>query len=952
MPILYDLQGKPVEIPEEQVPAALASGKFGFSTPEVKMVDPESGRVLTGPAGEVSEMYRRGYRLESEEEKRLRERKETYGGLKGEAITFGHGMAKAATFGMVDVAGKAIGGKAYTEDIKQYDAENPWSGPAGEMTTIIGSLALPGGQAKALQGLGKLSAPIKSVAKLGRAAERGTLKLMGGPGQGLARRALTKGTSMATGAGIEGGIYGAGEFISETALGNEELTAENLMSHVKSGILWGGAAGGGLGASGEVIGKVLGTGKAFAKRSAKSITKLYERARGVKAAEGLEEALEKSIGKPLKPGMVDKISGAYYGFDPKKMTRLKDPAALERAIKGAELREIATKRLGDLKDEIVRLHDDITKKGIGIEKFKGIRSVIDEADAIRSIDGSRTILDTARRDMDGWIMRGEAEFADPGAIKAMKGAIESADDTIRAAIKSDRPDAVAQAFMKMDSTKRTLQKRIARLWRKADKSDANWATIDGLEATEKSIREYLENPQVWGASAANKQVKANRAWVRKLKKKHKEIEFSELYETEEEGFAPIFKTNRKKLKRTIDKAGLEVNKFDEEFINRFVDDQLEPARAIAEVYDLDPKYIKKVQRMDDLGREFKAEWDKIKETVSLENQLAEITQKSNTMQSMMPWGVGAGMGYMLGGEEGAAIGLALSPFTNPGRYMQLRAALHRLSGETSAQIGKAIKSYIKKATGKIKPEKAKGIIAPTSVKVLQKSNWGDTKTKDKDRYQAFERRSKELTEFVSNPVMAAERVKSKTSTVGEVAPKVAEQMQAKAMQAAKFLYDKMPKPKSKPTLIAGKFKPHEVDLVRWERYVLAAQTGIKALLDEMQAGMPTRETVDAIKKIYPVQYAQVVTTIAGKIPELQKLLPYKEQINLSVLFGVPVHYTMEPSFVATMKMISMQPGPGEMPPPGEKPKKKPRQRKNIYKKMDFAKTALTDDQRVAAKTVA
>jgi hypothetical protein len=82
---------------------------------------------------------------------------------------------------------------------------------------------------------------------------------------------------------------------------------------------------------------------------------------------------------------------------------------------------------------------------------------------------------------------------------------------------------------------------------------------------------------------------------------------------------------------------------------------------------------------------------------------------------------------------------------------------------------------MKKVSGKVKPvaEKAKRIVGPTAQKVLQDSNWGDRRTKDKSRFDAFEKRSKELTEFVNNPQMAADRVTKNTEAISDAAPNVA-----------------------------------------------------------------------------------------------------------------------------------------------------------------------------------
>lgn len=904
------------------------------------------GELYDVPAAEIAEMSRRGYRLESESEAKKRQLQEEYGGTGSEIATFAHGVGKALSFGALDVAGKAIGGDAYAETVKKLKEANPDASLAGEIAGITGALFMPGGQSKAMQGLSKLAAPVKSVAKLGRAVERGTLKALGGPKGGLIRQSLARGGSLGTGAGVEGALYGAGEFISEAALGEIEPTAENFLAHAKTGLMWGGAAGGALGAAGPLIGKVLGSGKAFAKNSGRSIRRLWERATGRKAVDGLDEALEQAIIKPLEPSLANKAYGAFYDFDPKKMERLSDPKNLERARKGAELREAATGKLGGYMDEMNKLSDEITEEGIGKAKYRGIREVQEQADVVSATQEATGMLQSAHSRLDEMLAAGTAEYANPAAIKQARDAIKSANkvlttDMHKLAAGVGAEDMIAKAYIKLDQTKRTLQKRIKRLWRRIDKDDPQWTTIDELTKIETAIRENLENPKLWGAGITTRQIKSNRGWVQKLKKKHMISKFSELYE--EVAYKPIFKTNRKTLKNAIDHSGLETNKFPEEYLDNFVDDQLAPARAIAEAFELGPKYQAKIKQMDELAGKFKKEWDTIKETVGLENQLAEITQKSNAMGSLMPGLGAAGVGYMVGGEEGAAIGLALSPFTNPGRKLQLQAAIARISGDMGQNINKAIKGYINKASGKVKLAAAKGkrIVGPTAQKVLQESNWGDKRTKDKSRLEAFHRRAKELNDFVGNPQLAADRLTKNTEAVSDVAPKLATAIQVKALNAATFLHNKMPKATRGTSLLEPKFQPSEVDLIRWERYVEAVADPT-VLLRDLAKGMLTRETVEAVERVYPKMYEQIVLSIAEQIPALRDELPYKEKINLSTLFQLPVDRTMEPRFYQTMQMIAAA-------PPPEAAQQSKSAAGAVWGKMKAGQVALTETQRVQAE---
>jgi len=106
--------------------------------------------------------------------------------------------------------------------------------------------------------------------------------------------------------------------------------------------------------------------------------------------------------------------------------------------------------------------------------------------------------------------------------------------------------------------------------------------------------------------------------------------------------------------------------------------------------------------------------------------------------------------------------------------------------------------------------------------------------------------------------------------------------------------------------------------------------------------MLTPEEVDALRANYPRMYERIVMTLIEQTPELQDKLPYKEQVQLSILIPeVSIHPTMEPEFLAAMGTIGILPPP--LPPQGEK---QPRSKLGSYSKLSVDNASLTDTQRV------
>lgn len=137
---------------------------------------------------------------------------ETYGTPAQQAIAGIEGVARGATLGLSDVAERGLG-ISTPEAMAARQRENPWTSGLGTAAGAAGIGALTGGGSLVAEGLG---------------------------GGALAG---------AVGLGAEGAVFGAGNAVSEAALGDGQLNGEKLLSHMG----WGAALGG---AAGSVFGKL------------------------------------------------------------------------------------------------------------------------------------------------------------------------------------------------------------------------------------------------------------------------------------------------------------------------------------------------------------------------------------------------------------------------------------------------------------------------------------------------------------------------------------------------------------------------------------------------------------------------------------------------------------------------------------------------------------------------
>lgn len=275
MQVVNNQTGAVEEVPADQAQAGLQSGTYALQKGQpIHVVDSATGDVKPVAPEELGAAFRRGDSLAAPELVRQRELLEKHGGV-GEALkTAGEGLASGATFGLSDLAIAKLGG----EDWRQAASERAEFAPAirtgSEIAGAIAPVLLSGGSGAAGKVAG--AAPTSLVARLGEGVATGARGLVGEGAPSLVGRVAQRAIPMAAQGAAEGAFYGAGQTISESALGNEELTAEKLLAGAKGGALAGLIGGAAIGTVGE-LGKYA-TEKAFKIAGESGLTDFFKSA--------------------------------------------------------------------------------------------------------------------------------------------------------------------------------------------------------------------------------------------------------------------------------------------------------------------------------------------------------------------------------------------------------------------------------------------------------------------------------------------------------------------------------------------------------------------------------------------------------------------------------------------------------------------------------------------------
>lgn len=207
------------------------------------------GSVQTVAPHDLPAALDQGWQVASPEQVRAYRDEVQYGKASAQAQTAGEAALRGLTAGLSDRALTKLGVDA--EGMRKRVEQNPVTAGVAEAAGFLAPLALTGGGSGALgvaaEGTRALGLVPRAIAGAGALVEKGVASVAG-------ESILGRGLAKAAAGAAEGGLYGAGQAVSESALQDAPLTAERLAAHVGTGALFGGVAGGvlgGVGASAE-----------------------------------------------------------------------------------------------------------------------------------------------------------------------------------------------------------------------------------------------------------------------------------------------------------------------------------------------------------------------------------------------------------------------------------------------------------------------------------------------------------------------------------------------------------------------------------------------------------------------------------------------------------------------------------------------------------------------------
>ena len=170
--------------------------------------------------------------------------------------------------------------------------------------------------------------------------------------------------------------------------------------------------------------------------------------------------------------------------------------------------------------------------------------------------------------------------------------------------------------------------------------------------------------------------------------------------------------------------------------------------------------------------------------------------------------------------------------------------------------------------------------------------------------------------LVQGADVTAERVRGFVGgSLRQVAPRVADATTAVATRAVMHLQAIAPRAPSPVNAL----QPEKRSITPQQAASFAKSVdAVKdptILVRQVVSGQVSRETVEAVRAVYPSLFAVMQGRLLDEVAKLPRELPYPTRVSLSVLFDVALDASMKPAVIAGLQSQYSAPSAGGTPPP-------------------------------------
>jgi hypothetical protein len=170
-----------------------------------------------------------------------------------------------------------------------------------------------------------------------------------------------------------------------------------------------------------------------------------------------------------------------------------------------------------------------------------------------------------------------------------------------------------------------------------------------------------------------------------------------------------------------------------------------------------------------------------------------------------------------------------------------------------------------------------------------------TGDKKDDDYDAL---STKLQNFVENP-QTNEFMNDLDQVSESGAPQIVESVKLKSVEAVSYLLSVMPKPltPNNPLVKSKGFKPSSMEMTKFARQVKVALDPM-SVIDDLNNNSLTTDQVEVLANVYPKLLEEIKFRVIEGVSENPMEVPYNKRLKLSLLLGLDLDPSLEPSIAS------------------------------------------------------
>jgi hypothetical protein len=884
---VFDLQeNKEVEVPDTELSEAVNSGRFALpKNTKIEVTSPDGERG-TIDSLEAPDAFKKGFKFVPPDVVKDELLQQEYGeGIGNELKAAGLATARGLTFGGSDQLLEKTG-LVSQEALRELKERNPVASFAGEVVGTVGPALASGGTSLLAKGAAK---------SLPALAMKVSEKAGGAVAKSLAKESTSKivqnAVKMGVGSAVEGSLYGAGQLVSEEALGSADFNAESVIATVGLNTVLGGGLGVALGGGAALGSKYLTKIKADIKRGdlskygvgKKQAADLVD---NINLAQSTSELSE--VAKDINPNMLAReskdVNAIQEASDFLEITPTRGMLSEDKTFQNLESTLVKSDMMAgqDVKQATINVREGLEKATEDVlSKGKGVGAV-DEGEAIKQsiFEHYNSRLSTYKSFQDTF----ESEFGNVAINERMvklaetrflKQADNAFDDTnIQKAVAGIR---------KIDSVSKAKQAK-KYFWNEAQKAKrtgdnlAQSVFMDAYDTSQRMIENAaissvngVRNKKrlVEGIRAANKTYASLASDMKdvakllgkKINRPSEMVDFVENSLDAKQLTEKISKIKNNDLLDTLEKKLPDVY----ESAMRF-----KAAKILKSSQDdygnvIPKKFLSQIKKMDEdeIKRLFGDKVKKIDAIKTVSDALPTDINPSGTAQATETLGL-----FSLG-NQGKALALR-GLYSDGGQklvdyYGKILGTLRGVENSSNTiktSIADSVEAFIKSSSRATVPTLSAGDVGKEFLIAKEK-----------------------IEEIEGSPEVQVEKFADANSDLFDSAPGTAAMISGKLSSAVQFLSQKLPRrPVTSPFM---KLEPTTREKEKFLRYYNAAQNP-KAVFEDLKKGYANPEGVEVLKRVYPEIYRLLSEEVMNRIEE--KSLSYQDRINLQKLLGISANY--------------------------------------------------------------